>query len=586
MKQEKKLNLLALSVTALLLVACESNSKYSGIDTAVLEEVQSEFEDIKTGNSASETHTPSEDILQALVPGLTLDSEVLRPVEERFDFTIKDSLDVRDFFTLLTEGTDFSIAVHPAIEGTVSSLDLKNVTLEEALEQVSELYGFALNKSGDVFQVLPGGMQTRIFKIDYLNVSRQGNSNMQITSIGISQSAGAGGAGGVGGGFGQNSIVSQTAGFGGAGGLGGRGGAMGGGAGGLNSGGAMINTLTEADYWEELEEIILDIVNANPAPSSSLLGALSAGTEQRSVVVSPHTGMIVVRAYPNELEQVADFLEQSQSALQRQVVLEAKILEVELKEGYQSGIDLRALGRLNGNNEISAQFNFVGEQLNANSSPLAVSYDARDFDGVIQLLETQGVVQVISSPRISTLNNQKAVFKVGDEQFFLTNANTTSFGAGDQSTTNQNTNLQPFFSGIALDVTPQISDQGDIILHIHPILSQVQEDLKIINGNEFPLANSTTRESDSIARAANGEVIVISGLMQTRSRGQESGVPGLKDAPVIGNAFEQNQRETVKTELVILLRAMVDDEDLMPSLIEEHQDGFEELRRQIDPYYR
>lgn len=585
MKKKIIFSKFAFALTVLMLSACGSTSKYAGNNTDVLVEIQSEIEDIQAAGSAANNESAPEDILQALVPGLTLNSDVLKPVEERFDFVIQDSLDVRDFFTLLTEGTDFSIAVHPAIEGTVSSLDLKNVTLEEALEQVSSLYGFALNKSGDVYQVLPGGMQTRIFKIDYLNVSRQGNSNMQITSIGITQS-GVGGNGGGGAGFSPNGIVAQTTGLAG----GGRGGAgaggIGAGAGGLNSGGASINTMTDADYWTELEDIIQDIVNANPTPTNSLFGALASSAEQRSVIVSPHTGMIVVRAYPNELEQVADFLAQSQSALQRQVVLEAKILEVELKEGFQSGIDLRALGSLNGTNEISAQFNFVGDQLSANSTPMAVSYDARDFDGVIQLLETQGTVQVISSPRISTLNNQKAVFKVGDEQFFLTNANTTSFGAGDQATTNQNTSLQPFFSGIALDVTPQISDQGDIILHIHPILSQVQEDIKIINGNEFPLANSTTRESDSIARASNGEVIVISGLMQTKSRGQESGVPGVKDIPIIGNGFEQNQRETVKTELVILLRAMVDEDDLMSSLIQEHQDGFEELRRQIDPYYR
>jgi MSHA biogenesis protein MshL len=519
----KLLKKFCIALLALCLVSCANPAKYEAVTIEVLDEIQDEFVGIQEATSASRNDSAPENILQALVPGLTLDSDVLQPVEERFDFVIQDPLDVREFFTLLTEGTDFSIAVHPAIEGTVSSLDLKNVTLEEALEQVSTLYGFALNKSGDVYQVLPGGMQTRIFKIDYLNVNRQGNSNMQITSIGISQSGGQGNSNGSG----QNSIAAQTGSFGG----GGQGGQ---GAGGLNSGGASINTTTDADYWEELESIILDIVNANPAPATSLFGALGASGEQRSVIVSPHTGMIVVRAFPNELDQIADFLEQSQSALQRQVVLEAKILEVELKEGFQSGIDLRALGRLNGTNELSAQFNFVGDQLSANSTPLAVSYDAQDFDGVIQLLETQGTVSVISSPRISTLNNQKAVFKVGDEQFFLTSANTTSFGAGDQSTTNQNANLQPFFSGIALDVTPQISDEGDIILHIHPILSQVQEDIKIINGSEFPLANSTTRESDSIARAENGEVIVISGLMQTRTRGQESGVPGVKDVPLLG----------------------------------------------------
>jgi MSHA biogenesis protein MshL len=157
---------------------------------------------------------------------------------------------------------------------------------------------------------------------------------------------------------------------------------------------------------------------------------------------------------------------------------------------------------------------------------------------------------------------------------------------GNATTSNQNANLQPFFSGIALDVTPQISENGDIILHIHPLLNTVEEDVKSIAGEQIPLAKSDTRESDSIARARNGEVVIISGLMQTRARGSEAGIPGARDVPIIGNAFEQTQRDTEKTELVILLRAVVDEDDNMRDLIQDHTDSFEQLRRQIDPYYR
>ena len=561
-----------------LLAACQSND-YAGINNDALGDIQDELESVQAASAPETDAGVPRDVLESLVPGLTLDSEVLQPVEERFDFVIQDPIDAREFFTLLTEGTDFSIAVHPSIEGSVSSLDLKNVTLEEALDHVSELYGFIVNKSGSVYQVLPADLQTRIFKVNYLNVTRNGTSNMQITSQGITQ--GGGGAGGLGG-FGSNAALTS--------GLGINnnlaGGAVGGGGsvGGANSGGASINTTSQSDYWSDLESIVTQIIS-NSGVNNSLFGSLTSAGADRTVIVSPQTGMVVVRAFPHELDRVAEFLEASQAALQRQVVLEAKILEVELKEGFQAGIDLNALGS-NGGNTISAEFGFIGSGLDSISSPLAATYNTNDFEGVIKLLETQGNVQVISSPRIATLNNQKAVFKVGDEQYFLTSANTVSFGSGDQSTTNQNANLQPFFSGIALDVTPQISESGEIILHIHPILSQVQEDIKVIGGNEFPLANSTTRESDSIARAKNGEVIVISGLMQTRTRNQVAGVPGVREVPVLGNAFEQNQSETVKTELVILLRAMVDEDDLMQELIEEHRQGLDRLSREIDPYYR
>lgn len=567
------------------MTACQSND-YAGINNRVLVEIQDELESAQQVPPSMESAVP-QDVLESLVPGISLDSEMLQPVEERFDFVIQNPVEAREFFTLLTEGTDFSIAVHPSIEGSISSLDLKNVTLLEALDHVSSLYGFVVNKSGAVYQILPADLQTRIFKVNYLNVQRSGNSNMSITSQGIANGGAGGGFGNNGfGGAGVNGGFAGAGGFGGAGavnGAGGFGGAGGGTGGGANSGGASINTSSQSDYWEDLESIVTQIISSSVV-NSSLFGTLSGGAD-RTVIVSPQTGMVVVRAYPHELERVAEFLEASQAALQRQVVLEAKILEVELKEGFQAGIDLNALGR-NGGNTLSAEFGFLGDNLDSISSPLTATYNTQDFEGVITLLETQGTVQVISSPRIATLNNQKAVFKVGDEQYFLTSANTTSFGAGDLATTNQNANLQPFFSGIALDVTPQISETGEIILHIHPILSQVQEDIKVIGGNEFPLANSTTRESDSIARARNGEVIVISGLMQTRTRNQEGGIPGARNIPVVGNVFEQNQSQTVKTELVILLRAMVDEDDLMQELIEEHRQGLDRLSREIDPYYR
>jgi MSHA biogenesis protein MshL len=616
------------ALALLLLAACQSPTPRT-VNSEVLGEIQQALETSAAQNSATAANQPApEAVLQALVPGLTLSSQALQPVEARFDFAVQQPMDAREFFSLLTTGTDYSIALHPGVNGTISALDLKNVTIQEAMDQVSALYGFAITRTGNIYQVMPGGMQTRIYKIDYLNVTRNGNSNMSVVGGGIMQGGQGGGLGGLGGGLGGiggglggigggfggiGGGLGGIGGVGGAGGIGGVGGFGGMGMGGMgmgNTGGAMINTSSEADYWEDLQEIIESIINVGDSSQNSggLLDSLGNGNNagQRAVVVSPQTGMVVVRAFPHELDQVADFLAQSQDALQRQVVLEAKILEVELKEGFQSGIDLSALARVNSTNQIETAFNFLGtrgsggEEGNGSnvtnigtlggtgtgSGAGLIGYQARDFESVIRLLETQGVVQVISSPRITTLNNQKAVFKVGGEQYLSTNPMSSTVQGTGTTTSNQNANLQPFFSGIALDVTPQISSSGDIILHIHPLLNEVTEDNKLIGDQMFPLANSTTRESDSIARARNGEVVVISGLMQTRARGSEAGIPGARSIPVAGYAFGQRQTETVKTELVILLRAIVDEGTNMQGLIEDHTESFEALRRQIDPYYR
>ena len=551
------------------LASCESAGPYVAYDTRVLDEVQDELLKSRDAAGKSNRIEPPAAVLEALLPPITLLTEEASALEARFDFSVKEALPIRDFVNLLTVGTDLSVVVHPDTKGTISALDLKNVTVTDVLDQVSDLYGYSIVIENEVYQIRPGGLQTRIFRLNYLNVSRSGNSSMQVTASGISE-------GGNQNGNNQNQNQNQNN-------QGGNNNNTGNGQNNQNNqnaGRASISTETSTDYWKGLEAVIRSIINA-----PTQMAGQAVGNQARSVIVSPQTGMILVRAFPSELAQVEAFIEASQEALQRQVILEAKILEVELKEGFQSGINLSALYQ-SGNREISTSFGQLGSQIDGIGEPLSVDMQFSDFSGVINLLETQGNVQVVSSPRIVTLNNQKAIFKVGQEAYFLTNASTTSFGAGIEQTTSQNSSLEPFFSGIALDVTPQISEVGDIILHIHPILSEVKEDLKIINGQEFPLANSATRESDTIARVRNGEVIVISGLMQTRATGDKAGAPGLSEVPLLGSALEQKQRETVKTELVILLRALVDEGNAMEAFLDESVDRVGKIRRSIDPYYR
>lgn len=553
------------------LQGCESAGPYVAYDTKVLDEVQDELVKSRAAAGQSTRVQAPREIIDALLPPMALLAESSSELDARFDFSVREALPIREFVTLLTADTDLSVVVHPDTTGRISALDLKNVTVTDVLDQVSDLYGYSIVIDRGVYQIRPGGLQTRMFRLNYLNVSRSGNSSMQVTASGISEGGNQSGNNQ----FGNTNRFGNVAGS-----MPGNGFGNNQGGNNQNSGRASINTETETDYWKGLESVIRSIINA---PASNVPNAASGSG--RSVIVSPQTGMILVRALPDELTQVADFIEASQEALQRQVILEAKILEVSLKEGFQSGINLQALYESD-NKQVSTSYGQLGSQIDGIGEPLSFDVQFSDFSAVINLLETQGNVQVVSSPRILTLNNQKAIFKVGEEAYYLTNASTTSFGAGIEQTTNQNSSLEPFFSGIALDVTPQISEAGDIILHIHPILSEVKEDLKIINGQEFPLANSATRESDTIARVRNGEVIVISGLMQTRSTGDKAGAPGFSEVPLLGSALEQKQRETVKTELVILLRALVDEGGAMEAQIDESIERVGNMRRKIDPYYR
>jgi MSHA biogenesis protein MshL len=185
-----------------------------------------------------------------------------------------------------------------------------------------------------------------------------------------------------------------------------------------------------------------------------------------------------------------------------------------------------------------------------------------NFVALLTFLETQGSVNVLSSPRVATINNQKAVLKVGTDDFFVTNVSTTSTTSGTSTTISPTITVQPFFSGISLDVTPQIDEHNNIILHIHPQVSTVIEKRKDVNLGTLgtitlPLASSSINETDTIVRVQDGNIVAIGGLMRQETKSGGSQVPGLGDAPGIGGLFRQRGMENVKSELVILLKPTI-----------------------------
>jgi MSHA biogenesis protein MshL len=279
------------------------------------------------------------------------------------------------------------------------------------------------------------------------------------------------------------------------------------------------------------------------------------------------------------LKVVNKLLIAAEYSLQRQVVLEAKILEVILNDRFERGIDWAAIGNIGGLKggpyaaELSSMPVVNPDGLDG---VFSASVSLTDFGGIIELLENQGQVRVLSSPRIATVNNQKAVIKVGTDEFFVTNVSSTTT-TGTSTTTTPSVTLTPFFSGIALDVTPQISQNGEVILHIHPTVSEVTDQNKVVTvGSDtvsLPLALSTIRESDSIVKAKNGQVIVIGGLLKNVSKTTQAGLPLMGKIPFFGSAFSQKRQENLRSELVILVRPIVADPKL------QEQDVLDSLER-------
>ena len=276
---------------------------------------------------------------------------------------------------------------------------------------------------------------------------------------------------------------------------------------------------------------------------------------------------------------VKKFIQDTESHLHRQVIIEAKIMEVTLNDDFQQGIKWdKVLDQVGSANIVySTTGNVVGNAIadsigGVNTLAFSKMTNGTDFSGVVELLQTQGNVQVLSSPRITATNNQKAVIKVGQDEYFVTEISTTTT-TGTSTTTTPEVELTPFFSGIALDVTPQISEDGSVILHVHPSVTVTEEQNKrILIGNQelfLPLAQSRVRESDTIIRANSGEVVVIGGLIETYTIDEESKTPLLGDIPFLGELFKNKAQSSQKRELVIMLKPIVVGQDTWKNQLQD-----------------
>jgi len=387
------------------------------------------------------------------IPGLL---QEIKP-EQRFDISVAN-VEADVFFMSLVSDTDINMVVHPSVSGTIS-LDLKMVTVEDVMTLTREVYGYEYKYTSKGYIVLPARIQSRIFHVNYLNISRDGESSMTVSSGQIASSDQDSDSSN---GDDNNSSGDATTGQ-----------------------SSSIKTTSKANFWANL---------------LSTLKAIVGQGEGRSVVVDPHSGLVVVRAMPGELRDVEAYLTSAQENLQRQVILEAKIIEVQLNDSFQSGIDWAAISESSGDrsfigmagleNSRAALYNSAGEfdpvaalsgmKDDAFANLFALGGATDDFGVLLRLLGTQGEVQVLSSPRVSTVNNQKAVIKVGSDEFFVTEISSDTTSGVNSTVVTPEITLTPFFSGIALDVTPQISQDNQVILHIHPSVSEVNDQTKSI----------------------------------------------------------------------------------------------------------
>ncbi len=469
-----------------------------------------------------------------------------------YTLQMKDA-DVRDFMLALADQTGMNITLDPDVSGSVT-VDLKKVTLDQALETVLSPLGLEYRKKRNLIKVYKPSLNTQIFYLNYINTTRTGKGRVS----GYIGSAGTGRAGG-------EEPGGES------------------GSGGFNS----VSSIGTTDLWNEI--------------TSSLN---SFKSDKGKIIINKAANSVVVIDYPENIKQIERYLNAIEGAVQRQVVIEASIIQVSLDKRFEAGINWSIIQNLPQMSNVQWGFAsrgttpYIGYQGSTGESdsdsggdsggettPIPGNIMIRPFSGVfsigkqgqsilmtdiVEALSTQGNVNILSKPRIATLNNQPAIIKVAREDVYFQTSRTTTFG---ETTTETNVNFLTV--GIVLSVTPQISGDGIITMTIHPSITEKTGERTSIIGDSVPIID--VRETETVARVRNNQTVLIGGLLQDKVTENTLGLPILKDIPYLGKLFTHVNRETTKTELVIMLTPRIVNDEAMQSITAQEINKFDRL---------
>ncbi len=534
----------------------------------------------------------------AALPALPPPKPGTRP--ETFSVVVND-VPVRELLFALARDAKVNIDVHPAIEGLVT-LNAINQTLPQILDRVAAQVDLRYELKDRALQILPDEPYLKTYKIDYVNMSRTSSSTVNIaTSIASAGgSVSKSGAGGGGGGSVQNSNSSVT---------------------------SVANT-SENKFWARLIEnvqgillekdklVVRSVVQGSDeqkktqtagqavaaqgqgkaigltaggvltaggsgnqqmhttsvvdaGQSSDQQRTISEGKEAVNVIAHPETGVLMVRATARQQKKVQEFISEVTASAQRQVLIEASIVEVELSDQFQSGVDWSRIA------DSTRSYSSFSQSLlgtNLSSAPFTqMTFNIANprlfsgtFSSTVKLLESFGKTKVISSPKIMALNNQTALLKVVQEKvYFTVDVDITEASSNGPGSRTYTSNLHTVPVGMVMSVTPQISDSNLVSLNIRPTISNIigykaDPVPKLINGGFDNLVPELeVREIESTLKLSSGQVAVLGGLIRDRVENVRQGLPWFSRLPLIGTLTSHRDETVAKSELVIFLRPVV-----------------------------
>jgi MSHA biogenesis protein MshL len=476
--------------------------------------------------------------------------EAKKVPEKLFSFFARDA-SIQDVLLAFSRESDLNIVIDPEVSGKVT-IDLKRVTLREALDAILFPLGWTYRIDGRFIQITRPQMETRLFTLNYISTKRTGKREIYAST---------------GGGMQTGTLVGQQ-------------GAVS--TGGARTGFSDLVSTDEMDIWVEiqrgLETIIFGSADEREKAADKEKATLArVDGKGKKLVINKSTGVIWVTDYPANLNKVASYLETMEGSSQRQVTIQAKIMEVILSNEYKAGINWKVIEGLPrsinlswGLTDKAGTTGYPGGTTSTTSGTTGTTagtatpgaFKINPFGGtlaigalgtevalsdIVQAISEQGDVKILSNPTISTLNNQKAIIRVGDQDvFFITGAIAT------QNTVTQTIQPMTIDIGIILDVTPQIAEDGTIIMNIHPSITEKTGEKVTPDGKTtFPLLS--VRETDTTVRVRDSQTIIIAGLMAEKKEQAAIGVPLLKSIPLLGHLFRYKTENKKNSELVIMI---------------------------------
>ena len=480
-------------------------------------------------------------------------AEELPPAKDRgrFSLSVRDA-DVRDVFLLLSKDSGTNIIADKDITGKIS-IDFTNLELNSALYAITRQLGYTFRMDKGFIRITKPVLETKTLRVNYITGKRTSTSTMNAAiSTGNSSSSGYG--------SGTNINISSGA------------TTSSGSSSSSNQGSVTVTTSGTSDFWKETRRGIEVLIFGDTKGSSDSDSGFSRGDEKtgKKLIINEIAGIILVTDYSDNMERVEDFLRDVELSARRQVMIQAHIIEVSLNDGYKFGIDWTAIERFNGVNLKIAQ------SLSTNSGVFTVDLTNNKISAFLDAMKEQGQVNVLSSPKVSTMNNQRAVIKLTTKEVSWVTNSFTSGTTGEIVVSNTTPQIDEI--GLFLDVTPQVDEEGIITMQIHPSISEKLKDLVSPDGkNTKPLIN--TREADTMIKTRNGQTIVIAGLITDKVNDTTKKVPLLGDIPFVGAAFNQVVQEKRKSELVILLTPYVLTDQSIEDIRKEHEERFRKAGR-------